>query len=204
MGLHDYGEILARQAAEILKKAREIGQGGRGEVGRGGRGEVGRAPALVGQAGVDGRQVAMKQPVERTDPRLFDLLAAESRDELRRRVARHAPERPSSERDVRVEIAALQAVKLQDIQEFHRAFFGAQNAQASVVGDFDPKEIKSLLTELFGGWKSAKPYARLASSLVSRALCATSRRRRISRRTLSLRPSSSGPSTASRAIQGRG
>ena len=47
-------------------------------------------------------------------------------------------------------------------------FYGASAGEATFVGDFDPKEIQSLLTELFGDWKSAKPYVRLVTPFEDR------------------------------------
>ena len=62
------------------------------------------------------------------------------------------------------EIAEVKAVTLEDIKKFHRDFYGASNGEFGVVGDFDPKEIEKLTGELFGSWKSPRPYARLGST----------------------------------------
>lgn len=59
--------------------------------------------------------------------------------------------------------ADLNAATLEQAKEFYRSFLGASNAQLSVIGDFDPKEIATLATELFGNWKSPKPFARVPS-----------------------------------------
>jgi zinc protease len=59
--------------------------------------------------------------------------------------------------------ADLNAATLEQAKEFYRSFLGASNAQLSVIGDFDPKEIAALATELFGNWKSPKPFARVPS-----------------------------------------
>ena len=58
-------------------------------------------------------------------------------------------------------IAELKAVTLDDVKKFHADFYGAENAELAVVGDFDEKEITKLSADLFGGWKSKMPYARL-------------------------------------------
>jgi zinc protease len=50
------------------------------------------------------------------------------------------------------------------VKRFYGDFYGASAAEFSIVGDIDPNEVKSLLTELFAGWKSAEPYARLVST----------------------------------------
>ncbi len=64
---------------------------------------------------------------------------------------------------------ALEAVTLDDLKQFHADFYGASAAEISVVGDFDPKQVQSWLTELFGGWKNSKPFKRLASPYVAHA-----------------------------------
>lgn len=60
------------------------------------------------------------------------------------------------------EAAALKAVKLEQLKEFHRAFYGASNGTVAVAGDFDPKEIEGVLNATFGDWKSPQPYERIA------------------------------------------
>lgn len=61
-------------------------------------------------------------------------------------------------------IADLKALTLDDVRKFYAAFYGASKGEVSVVGDFDDKEIPQMITELFGGWKSAQPYRRIAST----------------------------------------
>ncbi|MBX2965777.1 MAG: insulinase family protein [Cyclobacteriaceae bacterium] len=58
-------------------------------------------------------------------------------------------------------IAAIKALKLDDVKKFYKEFYGASNTTLSVVGDFDAAEIQSLVSELFGNWKSPSTYTRL-------------------------------------------
>ena len=58
-------------------------------------------------------------------------------------------------------IAALKAAKLEQVKEFHNSYYGTNNSEFAVVGDFDSEAVKSQLTQLFGDWKSPKAYARL-------------------------------------------
>ncbi len=58
-------------------------------------------------------------------------------------------------------IANNSAVTLADVAQFHRDFYGASNAEIAIVGDFDAKEMRALVTELFGDWKSPRPYTRV-------------------------------------------
>jgi zinc protease len=62
------------------------------------------------------------------------------------------------------EAAAVKAVTLDEVKRFYRDFYGASNGELAVVGDFEAKEIEKLAGDLFGAWKSPKPYARLAES----------------------------------------
>lgn len=59
------------------------------------------------------------------------------------------------------EIAAVEAVKLEEIKSFHKQFYGASNATAAIVGDFDKAEIEKTLRETFGNWKSPAKYERI-------------------------------------------
>ena len=58
-------------------------------------------------------------------------------------------------------IADLKAVTLDDVKKFYSDFYGADHGELAVVGDFDDKEIAKLASELFGGWKSSRPFARV-------------------------------------------
>jgi zinc protease len=59
-------------------------------------------------------------------------------------------------------IARLQALTLDQVRQCYQDFVGASNAELAVVGDFDPKQIAALATELFGDWTSPSPYTRIA------------------------------------------
>ena len=58
-------------------------------------------------------------------------------------------------------IAANSAVTLDDVKRFHAQFYGASNAELAIVGDFDADAMRTLVTQLFGGWKSPAAYARV-------------------------------------------
>jgi zinc protease len=55
-------------------------------------------------------------------------------------------------------IEDLKKVTLEDVQKFHKDFYGANNGEFAAVGDFDAAEIRVLVQELFGNWKSPAPY----------------------------------------------
>jgi zinc protease len=56
------------------------------------------------------------------------------------------------------EIDNYKKLTLADVKKFYSDFYGASNAEFAVVGDFDPAEIQKLTAELFGSWKSPKPF----------------------------------------------
>ena len=58
-------------------------------------------------------------------------------------------------------ISGLKAAKLEQVQGFHRNFYGADHATFAAVGDFDAQQVQGLVTRLFGDWKSAQPYAHI-------------------------------------------
>jgi len=65
------------------------------------------------------------------------------------------------------EIAEVKAVTREGTQTFQRTFYGASNSELAIVGDFDADEMRTLLTELFGNWKSPSPYARVPDPLIA-------------------------------------
>ncbi len=61
----------------------------------------------------------------------------------------------------------IKSAKLEDVKQFYKDFYGASDATASVVGDFDKDEIEKLIAQEFGNWKSPKPFKRLESPFVA-------------------------------------
>lgn len=61
------------------------------------------------------------------------------------------------------QIAAAKSATLEQVQAFHRNFYGASQGEVSIVGDFDAPAIKKVLQNSFGDWKSQSAYARLDS-----------------------------------------
>ncbi|MBE0626050.1 MAG: insulinase family protein [Burkholderiales bacterium] len=58
----------------------------------------------------------------------------------------------------------LQSVSIEDLRRCHDDFYGASASELAVVGDFDAPQIASLAQELFGDWRSPRPYARIVES----------------------------------------
>jgi len=58
-------------------------------------------------------------------------------------------------------IADYTAVTLPDAQNFYAQFLGGSSGELAIVGDFDPREVNTLLVESLGSWKSPTPYVRV-------------------------------------------
>jgi len=61
------------------------------------------------------------------------------------------------------ERAFLTGVKVKDLSAFHAGFYGASNAEVSIVGDFDAAAVQTLLSSKLDGWKSPKAYAEVTT-----------------------------------------
>lgn len=59
------------------------------------------------------------------------------------------------------QISNVQSVTPEQARQFYNDFYGASSGQMSIIGDFDEKEIAALTTEIFGDWKSSRPFARI-------------------------------------------
>lgn len=58
-------------------------------------------------------------------------------------------------------IAALQAVKREQVEAFYQRQWGAGHGELAIVGDFDPAELQPVLQHWLEGWASAVPYQRV-------------------------------------------
>lgn len=81
--------------------------------------------------------------------------------ELRRRLIAYPASDVRYVKTIQEQIDSLKAVKLEDIKKAYKEFLGASHAEAAFVGDFDNKELGSLLDTTFANWKSPKPYERI-------------------------------------------
>jgi len=59
------------------------------------------------------------------------------------------------------QIEDLKKVTLEDVRAFYKQFYGAGEGEIVISGQFDPEQMKKLVTELFGDWKSASRYQRI-------------------------------------------
>ena len=51
----------------------------------------------------------------------------------------------------------VESIQVNDVKEFYNSQYCAANSAIAIVGDFNAKEMKSKITQIFGNWKSNKP-----------------------------------------------
>jgi zinc protease len=59
---------------------------------------------------------------------------------------------------IRESIEGQRKVRLAELSALHRRLWGAGAAQVSVVGDFDPAELRASVGKFLASWKSREPY----------------------------------------------
>lgn len=59
------------------------------------------------------------------------------------------------------EAAALKSVKVEDVRQFYKDFYGASDATVAVVGDFEKDEIKKAILASLKDWKSPRKFSRI-------------------------------------------
>jgi len=62
------------------------------------------------------------------------------------------------------QIEDLKKVQLDAVRDFYKQFYGAGEGEIVISGQFDPAQVQKLVTELFGDWKSASRYERIANT----------------------------------------
>lgn len=60
-------------------------------------------------------------------------------------------------------IERINRLTLDEVKRCHRDFYGSTDAELSIIGDFDPKMVIDAVQQLFGDWKSPKPYQRIST-----------------------------------------
>ena len=59
------------------------------------------------------------------------------------------------------DVAEVTATTLEQAKQFYQDFYGASNATVTIVGDFDKDEMSKLVGDLFGNWRSPRPFTRV-------------------------------------------
>jgi zinc protease len=116
----------------------------------------------------------LKEPA--FDAKEFDLLKQEELSALeqqrsepqfiaqrtvQKKIAPYPKGHPMYPESVDESIASTKAVTVDDVKSFYMEFVGASYGDIAVVGDFSKDSVTALTKELFGSWKSPKPFSRL-------------------------------------------
>ena len=120
------------------------------------------AAEVLKQPAFDAEQFAelKQQSIARIEAQQSDPSAL-ANERLNRHMNRYPPGHPNYSSTMAERIAAIEAVELQQVVEFHRNFYGADNGHMAVVGDFDPEEIKDLVQEVLADWQSPASFERI-------------------------------------------
>ena len=100
------------------------------------------------------REALSRIETARTDPQAIANLA------LRRALSPYPAEDFRYVPTLDERVAAVNAVSIGDVQSFYKEFYGASNAEAALVGNFDAAQTSQQLADLYSGWKSPSPYER--------------------------------------------
>ena len=116
-------------------------------------GEMLRRPALDSTE-YEQLQRETLAPVEaqRGEPTVLGQIA------FNRQIARYPKGHPRYVPTIDEQVEMVKATTIADVRAFHADFYGATGGELVVVGDFDDAEIGRVATDLFGGWKSPKPF----------------------------------------------
>ncbi len=80
-------------------------------------------------------------------------------EKLSKLTSGYAKGHPNYFADSEEQLQELPKVKLADLKNYYRNFYGANNAYYSFVGELDKTVIKNRLMEDYGKWNSISPYA---------------------------------------------
>ncbi|MFZ1750789.1 MAG: pitrilysin family protein, partial [Saprospiraceae bacterium] len=64
------------------------------------------------------------------------------------------------------QIESLKAVTLEDVKKFYKENYGASEATAVIVGDFEKESANQKLTKYFGAWKNPGKYVRITNPYI--------------------------------------
>lgn len=82
-----------------------------------------------------------------------------------RQLAKHTnvyePGHPRYQMTIDEEINAIKAITVQELKDFHADFYGAQDADIAIVGDFDVEATTAALEKSLGDWNASVKYQRV-------------------------------------------
>jgi zinc protease len=80
---------------------------------------------------------------------------------IQKRLSPYPKGHPMYAQSVEESIEDTKAATVEDVRKFYTDYVGASYGDVAAVGDFSKDSVTALAKELFGSWKSPKPFARL-------------------------------------------
>jgi zinc protease len=118
--------------------------------------EVLREPAFTPAEFEEMKRAAITgTEAQRTDP------SARATERLTRHLAEYPKGHPHYTPTLDEKIRWMRDTDLEDAVACYRELFGATGADFVAVGDFDPQELAQLAEELFGSWRTPRPFERV-------------------------------------------
>jgi zinc protease len=125
-------------------------------------GELLRAPAFPADAFAEYRRLTHAAIEERRkEPEALAALA------VQRAGNPYPPGDPRYTATFDERIAAVDALTVDALRDFHRRFYGAQQAIFAAVGDFDPAAVRSAVNAALAGLPGDAPFARIPTPYVA-------------------------------------
>jgi zinc protease len=59
------------------------------------------------------------------------------------------------------QIEDLKSLKVEDVRKYYADFYSPARGEMVVIGQFDPEQVRKLITQLFGSWHNTGPYVRI-------------------------------------------
>ncbi len=88
-------------------------------------------------------------------------------DKLAEHTRRYALDDPRTRATSQETLMMVEATSREAALDYYKRFVGASGGYLSVVGDFDPVEVKALLEKEFGAWRSNTPYTRIPGEVLT-------------------------------------
>lgn len=119
-------------------------------------GDLLRRPRLdANELEVIRRQVVTSLESSKTEPQAL------APRRVRRTLAPYPPEHVLYVRTIDEEIEMYSQVAVEQIRALHQEFLGGEFGEFAAVGDFDPDQLKALVSDQLQGWTTQQPYERV-------------------------------------------
>jgi zinc protease len=99
--------------------------------------------------------VALEQEKQQPTSRVFR--------ELEDHLSAYEPGHPYYQMSIDEEIQEVKRVTVTDLRNFYEKFVSGENAEGSVVGDFDITSVNETLNDFIGSWGGDMPYERITT-----------------------------------------